>query len=150
MSAGLDQSVRVWDVSTGRIIRTLDNHTRPVNDIALRPGGDPDALPMLVSVGEDRSVRLWQPTIGRMVRFARLKSAVPLAVVWSIDGGRIIVSCTDGAVRIINPDTTAHEQTLPAIEGWAYSLAIHPGGREIVVAGQHGAIKRIELPGASD
>lgn len=150
VSAGLDQSLRVWDSRTGELIRTLDSHTRPVNGIAVRPGGEKDALPMLASVGQDRSVRLWQPTIGRMVRFARLKSASPLAVGWSVDGRRVLVTATDGRLRIINPETARVEHELAGIDGWAYSLAVHPNGREVLVAGAQGQMQRVELPAGRD
>jgi WD40 repeat protein len=111
----------------------------------VRPSKDKDAPPMVVTVSEDRSVRLWQPTIGRMVRFVRLNKAVPLAVRWTPDGTRIVISCSDGHVRVIDPDTAAVVQDLPAITGWAYSLDVHPNGREAVVGGADGAVRRVPL-----
>lgn len=140
VSAGIDQSLRVWDVDSGELIRSLHQHTKPVHALALRPaeGG----LPMVASAAGDRSVRFWQPTIGRMIRYARLE-AEPLDIAWLNDGSRIVVACRDGHVRVVDPDTVEVTQDLPAIDGWAYSLAVHPTDGSVVVGGVNGQVRRV-------
>ena len=140
VSTGIDQSVRVWDLTSGELIRSMNNHTFPVHDLALRPS---DAgLPVIVSAGDDRTVRFWQPTIGRMVKFARLEKP-PLNVAWLNNGARIVAACTDGTIRIVDPDSVEVTDEIHAIDGWAYSLAVHPTDGSIVVGGQNGQVKRI-------
>ncbi len=80
------------------------------------------------------------------MRFARLKRAAPLAVEWANGGKTIAVACADGHARLIDPDTVETVADLPAIEGWAYSLAVHPDGTQLVVGGEDAALKRIVLP----
>ena len=104
---------------------------------------------MVASVSDDQTVRLWQPTIGRMVRFLKLNS-VPLSVVWLPDGSRIAVSCEDGAVRQIDPDTAAITDEHPAIDGWAYSLAVHPLDGSLLAGGQNGKLRRIVVQASSE
>lgn len=141
-TAGIDESLRVWEGQTGKLERTLPNHIGPVNDLALRPstGGGP---PMLSSIGADRTVRLWQPTLGRLMRFVRLKS-MPQAVDWTPDGAALVVACQDGCVRVIDPDTVAVLEEIPAISGIAYSLAV-AADETVVVGGQNGSIQRVKL-----
>ena len=79
VSAGVDQSVRVWDLESAKLIRSLNQHTKPVHALALRP--TEVGLPMVASAAGDRTIRLWQPTIGRMVRYVRL-DAEPLNIAW--------------------------------------------------------------------
>jgi WD40 repeat protein len=144
-TASIDHSVRVWEVEKGRPVRTMDQHTGPVVGLALRPAIDPAAQPMLASIAEDRTVRLWQPAIGRLVRFARLESP-PLAVAWTPDGRRIIVSCRDGHVRVLDGDSVQVLFDQAAIEGWAHTLAVAPDGGACLVGGADGQLRRIELP----
>lgn len=143
-SASIDQTVRVWDASTGKLVRTLDNHTGPVQALAVRPYRSADERPMLASAGHDRTVRLWQPSIGRMVRFVRLDAA-PLAIGWSPDGSTLFASCTDGRVCCLDPETMKVIWTQPVVDGWAYSLAVHPAGKDLVVAGENGVVKSIAV-----
>ena len=146
VSTGIDQNLRVWDLASGKLIRSMNNHTLPVPDLALRPSTT--GLPMVASAGEDRTVRLWQPTIGRMVRFVRLK-AEPLALAWLNDGSRIVAACADGHVRLIDPELVNVTQDLPAIDGWAYSLAVHPTDGSVVIGGPNGQVRRVIIDPAA-
>ena len=139
ISAGIDQSLRVWRLSTGELIRSLSIHTLPVTDLAVRPGDH--ALPMVASASRDRTVRFWQPTIGRMVRFARLPST-PLAISWNQDGSLILAGCEDGKVRSIDPDTVEIVDTQQGTKTWAYALAVHPSENVPVVGQANGELNR--------
>ena len=140
VSTGVDQNIRVWDLTRGELIRSLNNHTLAAHDLALRPNNT--GLPMVTSVSDDRTVRLWQPTIGRMVKFARLKEAA-LNVAWLNNGSRIVTACADGAVRLVDPDSVEVTAEIQALNGWAYSLAVHPTDGSIVVGGQNAQVRRI-------
>ncbi|MFI6938969.1 WD40 repeat domain-containing serine/threonine protein kinase [Streptomyces sp. NPDC050418] len=47
--------VRIWDIASGRHVRTLEGHTGQVNGLALTPDDR-----FLLSGGDDGSVRLWE------------------------------------------------------------------------------------------
>lgn len=145
ISAGRDQSLRLWDAETGRTLRSLDNHTAAVSGLAVRPGVAAGAPPWIASIGADRTLRLWQPTIGRMVRLARLPSE-PLAVEWTADGSRVAAACADGHLRLVDPETVEIVHDVMAFVGWAYALARAPGDGSFLVAGQNGQVRRVALP----
>ena len=48
-----DRTVRMWDVSTGECQRTISDHTRAVNALAIDPGGT------LLAIASGASVRVW-------------------------------------------------------------------------------------------
>lgn len=145
VSAGIDRSLRVWNADTGERMRSLNNHTRAVVAAVLRPAQEIGSLPMLATAGRDTTVRLWQPTIGRMVRFARL-DAVPLDLAWLPGGDRLLAACSDGHVYVISADTAKVLANRPAVDGWAYSLAVSPQGN-VAVAGGGGQL--VGLPDLS-
>ena len=141
VSSGADQSLRVWDLESGSLIRSLNQHTKPVNALRLRP--IKDGLPMVASAASDKTIRFWQPTIGRMVRYIRLKSE-PLNIAWTNDGERILASCVDGHLRVVDPLEVTVMQDLPATDGWSYAIAVHPHDHSAVIGGINGQIRRIE------
>lgn len=49
-----DKFIKLWDVETGDIIRTLEGHTEGISDIAWSANGD-----FLASASDDKTVRLW-------------------------------------------------------------------------------------------
>jgi WD40 repeat protein len=143
LSAGVDQTIRLWDISTGATRRTLTNHTRAVTDLKVRPTDNTHELPMVASAGEDRTVRFWQPTIGRLVRFARLDSPA-LALAWTHDGQVLWAACEDGRVRAIDPKTAEIVQELPAVDRAAYAVVISPDGN-LLVGGSNGQLRRVHV-----
>lgn len=153
VTGSADSSLRTWHAATGERQRVLENHTEAVHDLALRPAGSADELPMVASAGADGTVRLWQPTIGRLVRFARLPSRA-LALEWSRDGAYVLVASVDGRLRVIDPDTVAVVATLDALDGWAYSLAVPPadgsGVLTVAVAGLDGRVEAVRVAVPSD
>src|SRR5690242_17994657 len=53
-SAGVDHTIKVWDVSTGRTVRTLRGHDDKVLALAYAPDGR-----ALASAGREGMVYLW-------------------------------------------------------------------------------------------
>jgi WD40 repeat protein len=144
ISAAVDHSLRVWDLESGRLQRTMENHTAPVTDLAVCPlaGNGPR---LVASAGEDGSVRLWQPEIGRMVRFVRLASP-PHAVAWTPDGKRLVAACRDGKLRVIDAATVTVVGESAAIEGWPYCVGVAADVAAAVVGGERGQLVRVPLP----
>ena len=58
-SAGSDNSIRLWDVSTGREVARLSGHTKWVMTVAFSPDGR-----RIASGGDDGTVRLWDVATG--------------------------------------------------------------------------------------
>jgi WD40 repeat protein len=56
----VDSSIRLWDLKTGRLRRTLVGHERPIHDIEFSPDGR-----TLISSSEDNAIRLWSVKHGR-------------------------------------------------------------------------------------
>ena len=145
VTAGRDQTIRVWNADRpAKSLRTLDNHTAGVVDLALRPAvsGEP---PMIASAGADRTIRFWQPKLGRLVRFCRLPST-PLALCWTASGEQVAAACQDGKLRIVEMPTAKILAEHDAVKGWAYSLALAPDGKTLLVGGEGGHIAKVQLP----
>ena len=62
-SGGHDGAIKLWEIASGRLLRTLVGHTKGVKSIAISPDGS-----VLASVSEDSSAKLWSPLDGRLLR----------------------------------------------------------------------------------
>jgi WD40 repeat protein len=131
ISAGVDRSLRVWDVTPTTTWRILDQHTDQVRDVACRR--DDGGSPMIASVSADRTLRFWQPTLGRLVRFAKLPAA-PLSVTWLNDRQHVAVGCEDGHLRVIHHQTLKVVSDRAVLEGWVYEVAAADGPAAMIAA----------------
>ena len=63
VSASDDQTLKVWDLGSGRELRTLAGHTGSVTAVAVTPDGQ-----RAVSASEDQTLKVWDLGSGRELR----------------------------------------------------------------------------------
>jgi WD40 repeat protein len=80
------ERIKLWEPETGKFIRTLEGHTKPVSRLVLSP----DAR-WLASASCDTTVRIWDTESGRVMRTLRDHSANTCvqSIAISADGRRI-------------------------------------------------------------
>jgi WD40 repeat protein len=139
ISASRDSTIRVWQPPTNELIRTLNNHTNEIHDIAVRPGSTEPPY-VIASSSVDRTVRFWWPVRGRLMRFAKLPSPA-LDIEWTPDGTSLIAACADGHVRVIDPDSVQITHDVEVDTGWLYTLAVASDGNSAFVGGASGLMR---------
>ncbi|HRF99012.1 MAG TPA: hypothetical protein PLZ51_27565, partial [Aggregatilineales bacterium] len=61
-SGSMDNSARVWDAFTGKVIKVIFGHTKWVNDVALDMTGN-----RLITASADSTVILWDVKTGEQI-----------------------------------------------------------------------------------
>jgi WD40 repeat protein len=124
----------LWDLASGKRIRTFRGQTNWRERLALSPDGR-----FLVTSGmpSDGTVRVWNVATGEEVRRLRRPAVGIFRAVWHPDGKRIVTcSSDDRSVRLWNAATgeqiAAQEK---GIDRWE-SLAVTPDGRFVALAGR--------------
>jgi len=94
-SVGDDGVVRIWEVSSGQLLSTLQAHTGLVWSVSLSGDGR-----LVASGGDDGTVRLWETDKGQRVATLRGSTPVLHGVALSEDGSVVASEGTDRLVRL--------------------------------------------------
>ncbi|MEQ9411040.1 MAG: WD40 repeat domain-containing protein [Fuerstiella sp.] len=143
LSGSLDQTIRVWSLDSGQVLRSLTNHTGAVSDLAVCPASDVP-LPLIASAGHDKTIRFWQPSIGRLVRFKRVASPTT-CVAFTPDGAAVLAGCRDGSVRCIDVVSLATRDYPGLTVGWINCITVHPVERRALVGCSDGTVRKIDI-----
>ena len=95
MSGGDDGILRLWDLRTGHLERTLRGHEEAVTCLALTPDGV-----IALTGSSDRTIGVWDLQAGRALAFLSGHSSGITAVAVSSDGRHAASAGFDGTVRI--------------------------------------------------
>ncbi len=144
LSCSIDQTIRVWDLPSGTIARSLNNHKQGVSEIVLRPQPD-GGLPMIASCSADKTVRFWQHTIGRLVRFKRLPNPVS-AIAFDPHGKFVVAGDRDGSVHVVNVESLETTTTDGVSQTWINSIVVHPNTNIALSGDGNGQLRKTELP----
>lgn len=122
ISGADDQTVKIWELETGRLIRTLQGHSDAISSVAISPDGK-----KIASSSDDKTVKLWDVETGNLLQtfeeFTSDSSEVePDSSQVEPDSSEVqFVAFPDNQTLMAvghrpNPDND--EQTLKIIERW--------------------------------
>jgi WD40 repeat protein len=138
-TASSDGTVKLWDLSTGNVIRVLRGHTAAVWGLSFDPKGR-----LLASGSEDRTIRLWRVRTGAQIRVLAGHAHRVWGLAFSPDGRRLASGSLDRSIRIWDP-RTGEGRVLARLEGRVYQLAFSPDGERLGVALSDNTARIIDL-----
>ncbi|CZR63606.1 related to vegetatible incompatibility protein HET-E-1 [Phialocephala subalpina] len=121
------QIVRLWDATTGAALQTLEGHSSTVRSVAFSPDGK-----YIVSGSDDETVRLWDATTSAALQTLEGHSSYVQSVAFSPDGKQVVSGSGDRTIRLWDATTGAALQTLEGHSSSVRSVAISPDGKQIV------------------
>jgi WD40 repeat protein len=85
VSGSWDETVRVWDASTGEALAILQGHEDAVTSAAFSPNGS-----RIVSGSDDKTVRIWDASTGELLTTLQGHKKWVASVAFSPDGSRVV------------------------------------------------------------
>ncbi|PLZ80949.1 hypothetical protein CEN44_29050 [Fischerella muscicola CCMEE 5323] len=125
-SGGPDKTIKLWDTTTGRVIKTLTGHNNGVYSIAFSPDGK-----TIASGSADNTIKLWDVTTGQVIKTLTGHNNEVYSVVFSPDGKTIASSSVDNTIKLWDITTGQIIKTLTGHEGTVNSITFSPDGKTI-------------------
>ena len=144
-SGSTDKTIKIWDLSTGKLIRTLKGHTQSVTSVAIAPslkGSDST----VISGSADRSVKIWNLFTGQLIHSleGHATSITSLAINpanRSANNKTFASGSTDKTIKIWNLSTGELISTLSDGDEAVSSLTYSWDGKNIVSGSEDKTIK---------
>ncbi len=95
LTASDDRSARLWEVSTGRYLRTLTGHEGPVTAVLFSADGQ-----TVLSTSNDATARLWDVASGKLLRTLRGHEDTVISARFSPDGKTVVTASEDKTARL--------------------------------------------------
>jgi len=140
VAAGTDGIIRVWDVASGQMQRTLTGHTNSIYKAEFSPNEK-----LIASSSRDTTARIWDFATGReLYKLTGFKCSVK-SVAFSPDGKTLAAVGNDGMLKLWNVETGKELKSLvhtdsPDVDASVYSVVFSRDGRKIYAGNGDGTI----------
>ncbi|MBE9207725.1 WD40 repeat domain-containing protein [Nostoc sp. LEGE 06077] len=95
ISGSWDQTIKIWHLETGRLIRTLKGHTDRVYAIALSPDEQ-----IIASGSADKTIKLWHFNTGELLGTFTGHSNIVTALAFTTSGEMLVSASLDKTIKI--------------------------------------------------
>ncbi len=133
LAAGSDGTVRLWEVGTGKHLRTFEGHKTTdktgVPAVAIVPDGT-----VAASGDTDGTIIAWNTQTLKEVFKVKGHTGHVRSLVFTPNGKTLVSGSWDGTVKTWDPATGKEIKTIPVGAGRIENLAVTPDGKEVVVA----------------
>ncbi len=135
-SGGSDKTVKLWDITSGKLLRTLEGHTDRVLSVAFDPRGQ-----TLASGGSDKTVKLWDITSGKLLRTLEGHTDRVLSVAFDPRGHTLASSSYDSTVKLWDVANGKLLRTLAGHRNVVGSVAFDSVGQTLASASDDQTVK---------
>jgi len=135
-SCGADKFVKVFEVPSGKFVKSFEGHTHHVMDVGWKHDGK-----LLASAGADNVIKVWDFEKGEQARTinAATKQVTRLLFVGKTSQ---VLSCSgDNNARFWNVDNGGGGITFGGSKDFLYAIGVSPDGRVVASGGEEGIVR---------
>ena len=136
VSASSDNTLKLWDVSTGKEIHAFTGHQGYVNSCAISPDGK-----TIVSASKDHTLKLWDVSTGKEIHAFTGHKGPVLDCAISPDGKSIISASSDNTLKLWDVSSGKDIRSFIGHKDWVRRCAISPDGKTLVSVSEDNTLK---------
>jgi WD40 repeat protein len=143
-SGSEDHTIKLWEVASGRELRSLTGPSSGVLSGVLSVAFSPDGR-TLASGSPDSTIKLWEVGSGRELRTLAGHTLPVHSVAFSPDGRTLASGSWDSTIKLWAVGSGRELRTLAGHNSWVLSVAFSPDGRTLASGSRDSTIKLWEV-----
>ncbi len=135
-SSAADKTIRLLDITEGKVSRSMEGHTHHVLGIAWQ-----DDARTIASASADQSVKIWDAETGQQLRTISGFAKEITAVTFVATSSQVVSACANGKVQISNGADGTAIKTFDAAGDFLYCVRVTPDGKRVIAGGHSGTVR---------
>ncbi|MEH2180948.1 eIF2A-related protein, partial [Nostoc sp.] len=135
-SASYDKTIKIWDVSSGQLLKSLTGHSSAVNSVVYSPNGQ-----QLASASYDKTIKIWDVNSGQLLKSLIGHSSAVNSVVYSPNGQQLASASYDNTIKIWDVSSGQLLKSLTGHSSAVNSVVYSPNGQQLASASDDKTIK---------
>ena len=135
-TASADKFVKVWEVPSGKFVKSFEGHTHHVLDVGWMADGK-----LLASAGADNTVKIWDFEKGEQVRTINAHGKQVTRLLFVGKKGEFITGGGDNAVKKFNVANGGNIGNYGGANDYIYAIGTSPDGLVIAAGGEEGIVR---------
>ena len=136
ISGSWDETLKLWDASSGDEVRTFKGYEYRVNAVAYSPDGE-----FVASGTSDNTFKLWRIATGEIIRVYNAHKDNVLALAFSPDGAYIVSGSADNTLRLWDRREGSKERKYKGHTDYVNDVDFSPNGEYFASASDDKTIK---------
>jgi small GTP-binding protein len=128
-----DNTVKLWEVSSGQLLRTLKGHSGTVSRVTFDPSGR-----TVASASADRTVKRWMVSSGDLLDTLEGHQSSIRALAFDPENRSLATGGDDNTVKLWDARNGKLLLTLVSNSSHVYGVAFHPQGETLATVGSGG------------
>ncbi len=137
VTGSTDDTARIWDAESGKLLQTLVGHTNSVLAVGISRDGK-----RILTGSSDKTARIWDAESGKLLRTLTEHTSSVNAVAFSADGKWVLTGSGDKTARIWDAESGDLLRALMGHTSSVYAVAFSRDGK-FVLTGSHDDTARI-------
>jgi WD40 repeat protein/serine/threonine protein kinase len=140
LSGSGDQTLKLWELASGKELRTFTGHTGRVSSVAITPDGQ-----TALSGSVDKTLKLWDLASGKEIRTLTGHTQSVNSVAIAPDGRTALSGSQDGTLKLWDLASGKEIRTFSGHTGGVLSVAVAPDGRTALTGSVDKTLKLWDL-----
>ncbi|WP_460218573.1 WD40 domain-containing protein [Psychroserpens sp. MEBiC05023] len=115
LSASYDGDAKLWDLASGKLIHTLEDHTSLLYTASFSPDGN-----QIITASADGTAKLWETDSGNLIHTIQDDKSSIIEAIFSPDGKLVLTSSFKGKISLWDSKSGKHQHSFGGKENKVY------------------------------